>query len=229
MNVLVAYASKYGSTREIAERIAEQLQQQGMQAQARPVQDLDDLVDYDAFVIGSAVFAGHWMPEATEFVRNNRALLAHGPVWLFSSGPIGTTAKKYDRPADPKELGELRRAVGPWDHRVFFGAWDPSNLDRGRLGFAERLIAKGSPHSNVSSPARTRAGPSRSPRQGCRAGTPNPTALSLGRFLPLVATRATPVVIEPLNRASAGAAFERFGCDPRKEQPACVHRLLYWL
>jgi menaquinone-dependent protoporphyrinogen oxidase len=142
MNVLVAYASKYGSTKEIAERIAQQLRHHGLQAVARPVQDLDDLVDYDAFVVGSAVFGGHWMPEATEFVRNNRALLAHGPVWLFSSGPIGTTAKKYDRPADPKELGELRRAIRPWDHRVFFGAWDPSKLDRGRLGLAERMIAK---------------------------------------------------------------------------------------
>jgi menaquinone-dependent protoporphyrinogen oxidase len=77
-----------------------------------------------------------------EFVRCNRALLAHGPVWLFSSGPIGATAKKYDTPTDPKELGELRRAIRPWDHRVFFGAWDPSRLDRGRLGFAERMIAK---------------------------------------------------------------------------------------
>jgi menaquinone-dependent protoporphyrinogen oxidase len=142
MNVLVAYASKYGSTREIAERIAERLQLQGLQAEARSVQDLDDLVDYDAFVVGGAVFAGHWMPEATEFVRRNRALLAHGPVWLFSSGPIGATAKKYDTPAEPKEIAELRRALGPWGHRVFFGAWDPSKLDRGRLGFAERMIAK---------------------------------------------------------------------------------------
>jgi menaquinone-dependent protoporphyrinogen oxidase len=125
MNVLVAYASKYGSTREIAERIAEQLRREELQAQVRPVHDLDDLVDYDAFVVGSAVFAGHWMPEAMDFVRRHRALLAHGPVWLFSSGPIGTTAKQHDTPADPKEIAELRRALRPWDHRVFFGAWDP--------------------------------------------------------------------------------------------------------
>jgi len=142
MNVLVAYASKYGSTREIANRIAWQLRQPGMQAQARPVQELDDLVDYDAFVVGSAVFAGHWIPEAMDFVRRNRALLAHGPVWLFSSAPIGATAKQHDTPAEPKELAELRRALRPWDHRVFFGAWDPSRLDRRRLGLAERLIAK---------------------------------------------------------------------------------------
>jgi menaquinone-dependent protoporphyrinogen IX oxidase len=105
MNVLVAYASKYGSTKEIAERIAQQLQDHGLQALARPVQDLDDLVDYDAFVVGSAVFGGHWMPEATEFVRNNRALLAHGPVWLFSSGPIGTTAKSTTRQPIPRSSG----------------------------------------------------------------------------------------------------------------------------
>jgi hypothetical protein len=89
MKILVAYASKYGST-------------------------------YDAFVVGSAVFAGHWMPEATEFARRHRAVLADRPVWLFSSGPIGTTATKYD-PVEPKGMAELKRAVSPLGHRVFAG------------------------------------------------------------------------------------------------------------
>jgi len=71
MRVLVAYASRYGSTRGIAERIAERLQAAGQQAEARPVQGIHDLAGYDAVVVGSAVFAGHWMAEASEFVRRN--------------------------------------------------------------------------------------------------------------------------------------------------------------
>jgi menaquinone-dependent protoporphyrinogen oxidase len=142
MNVLVVYASRFGSTRGIAACIAEKLGQEGTPAEARPVEAAGDLGGYDAFVVGSAVFAGHWMEEATEFVRRNRAVLASRPVWLFSSGPIGAMAKKYNTPAEPKGIAKLKRAVDARDHRVFFGAWDRGNLERGRLGFAERIIAK---------------------------------------------------------------------------------------
>jgi len=141
MNVLVAYASRFGSTRGIAECIAEKLQQQETPAEARPVEAAGDLDGYDAFVVGSAVFAGHWMEEATEFVRQHRSALASRPVWLFSSGPIGAMAKKHE-PADPKGIAKLKRAIGPRDHRVFFGAWDRGKLDRGTLGLAERIVAK---------------------------------------------------------------------------------------
>ena len=51
-----------------------------------------DLAGYGAFVIGSAVYAMHWQKDAAQFVRRNRALLAGRPVWLFSSGPLGTEA-----------------------------------------------------------------------------------------------------------------------------------------
>ena len=140
MKVLVAYASKYGSTRSIAERIAECLRVAGQQGEARPVQAIDDLGGYDAFVVGSAVFASHWMAEATAFVRRHRAVLADRPVWLFSSGPIGTMAAKHE-PVEPKGIGALVRAIGPREHRVFFGAWDRAKLDGAKLGFAERQVA----------------------------------------------------------------------------------------
>jgi menaquinone-dependent protoporphyrinogen oxidase len=128
MNVLVAYASKYGSTRGIAERIAQRLREAGQQADARPVQAIEELFGYDAFVLGSAVFVGH-------------------STWLFSSGPIGTMAAKHE-PVAPKEIGELVRAIGPREHRVFFGAWDRANADRGKLRFAERMVAKWLPEGD---------------------------------------------------------------------------------
>lgn len=128
MNVLVAYASKYGSTRGIAERIAQRLREAGQQADARPVQAIEELFGYDAFVLGSAVFVGH-------------------STWLFSSGPIGTMATRHE-PTEPKGIAALRRALSPRDHRVFFGAWDRTKLDPAKLGFAERIVAKRLPQGD---------------------------------------------------------------------------------
>ncbi len=142
MSILVAYASKHGSTRGIAERIAEKLRAVGQDVQARPVGATDDLAGYDAFVIGSAAYSTHWLKEAAEFVRSNRAVLADRPVWLFSSGPLGTEAtdakgRDLRDAAEPKEIVEFSEALAPKEHRVFFGALDP-----GKLGFSERAIRK---------------------------------------------------------------------------------------
>ncbi|MDN7023832.1 protoporphyrinogen oxidase [Methanoculleus sp. FWC-SCC1] len=140
MKTLVVYASKYGSTREIAEFIAEKLRHQGMEAEAASVGAAPRARDYDAVVVGSGVYMGHWLREATEFVRQNRAVLADRPVWLFSSGPLHLPAgtESLDDPElQPEEIGELREAVRPRDTRVFFGALDPA-----QLGFGHRMIRK---------------------------------------------------------------------------------------
>lgn len=141
MSILVAYASKHGATREVAERIAAKLQAAGQEAESRPVQSAGDLAARDAFVIGSAVYMGSWMREATQFVRRNRALLAGRPAWLFSSGPLGTAAtddqgRDLRDAAVPKEIAEFQEAIQPRDHRVFFGA-----LNHRKFGFAERLLS----------------------------------------------------------------------------------------
>ena len=135
MAVLIVYASKHGSTQGIAEHIAEKLRQLGKEAVARPVDAVSDPGSYEAIVIGSAIYYGSWMKEATEWVRRSRAVLAERPVWLFSSGPLGTEVK--DAEEQPKEIAELQQAIRPRDQRIFFGA-----LDHSRLSFAERLMAK---------------------------------------------------------------------------------------
>jgi menaquinone-dependent protoporphyrinogen oxidase len=140
MLTLVAYASKYGATKGIAERIADVLRTHGLEVEVRPVKDVGDVTGYDAFVIGSAAYYFSWLKEATAFVRRNRAVLASRPVWLFSSGPLGaatTDAKGRDvrESTVPKQIAELTTVIAPRDHRVFFGA-----LDRGKLGFLDRLI-----------------------------------------------------------------------------------------
>ena len=141
MSILVAYASRYGATREIAERIAAKLRAAGREAEARPLKAAGDLAGYDGFVVGSAVYFGSWLKEATEFVRRNHAVLASRPVWLFSSDPIGAGAADAEgrdsrEAAEPRQIAEFRQAVDPREHRVFFG-----KLDRRKLGFVDRLVA----------------------------------------------------------------------------------------
>ncbi len=103
-----------------------------MQAQAWQVQDVDGLVDYDAFVVGRAVFAGHWIPEPSSSCGATLPFCTWSGV-AVQQGSHRHTAKQYDIVAGPK-ITELRRALGPRGHRIFFGAWDPRRLNRGRLG-----------------------------------------------------------------------------------------------
>ena len=143
MHVLVAYASRHGGTRGIAERIAAALRSAGMEADALPVGSIRSIAGYDAYVIGSAAYMFHWLGEATSFVRRNRAALAGKPVWLFSSGPLGTDpldsqGRDQKITAIPKELPELAVLVGARGQRVFFGAY---HKDQKRIGLGEQLVA----------------------------------------------------------------------------------------
>lgn len=135
MTVLVAYATRHGSTQGIAERIAKKLRKLGKEAEARPVDEVSDPDSYEAIVIGSAVYYGSWLKEATEWVHRNQVVLVKLPVWLFSVGPLGTEVK--DAEQQPKELAEFQQAIGPRDQRLFFGA-----LDHHKLSFAERMMVK---------------------------------------------------------------------------------------
>ena len=137
--VLVAYATHHGTTLEIAERIAATLKRAGLVTSARVVTDPGDLDDYDAFVIGSAIYALRWLKEATDFVAWNVDVLASHPVWLFSSGPLGTSevdAQGKDVRQWPREVGLLSDLVGARDHRIFFGAYDPKAKP---IGLIERI------------------------------------------------------------------------------------------
>jgi menaquinone-dependent protoporphyrinogen oxidase len=142
MRVLVAFASRYGSTRTLAEAMADRLRQLGHDAQAQGLTTISaaDLDDYGALLIGSAAYMGHWLKEATEFVREHAVAIADRPTWLFSSGPLGkerTDALGRDLlvSAEPMEIAELQAEVRARGHRVFYGALDPD-----RLGLRDRAI-----------------------------------------------------------------------------------------
>lgn len=138
MKVLVAFASRHGATAEMAQRIAGKLGATVLDL--RQHEPVPDLAAYDGIVVGSATYMFHWLGDATDFVRDNAVVLAATPVWLFSSGPLGTATvddKGVDVhvAAEPKEIAELRDLIKPRDHHVFFGALDPKNL-----GFRDGLV-----------------------------------------------------------------------------------------
>jgi menaquinone-dependent protoporphyrinogen oxidase len=142
MRVLVAYATRHGSTRGIAERIAARLTADGLDAEARPVAEVRDVAPYDAVVVGGAAYMFHWLKDATSFAKRHRAVLAERPVWLFSSGPLGTDPVDEDgrdvlETTVPKEFAELETVVRPRGTTVFFGAWDPAAPP---IGLAERAM-----------------------------------------------------------------------------------------
>jgi menaquinone-dependent protoporphyrinogen oxidase len=140
MRVLVVYASKYGSTKGIAERIGYTLNESGQSASTVSALAAGQVDGYDAYVIGSATYMFSWLKEAADFVRRNAELLRTKPVWLFSSGPIATDTKdaqgrEIRETTVPKEMAELRGLIQPRDHHVFWGAFDHT-----KLNFTHRMV-----------------------------------------------------------------------------------------
>ena len=134
MKVLVTAASKHGSTTEIAEAIGRHLTDAGLTVDVTGPKQVHDLADYDAVVLGSAVYAGHWLDPAKELVERLREPLSSLPVWLFSSGPIG------DPPApeeDAVEVADIVEATGARKHVVL-----PGNVDMERLRLPEKAIVR---------------------------------------------------------------------------------------
>jgi menaquinone-dependent protoporphyrinogen oxidase len=135
MRVLVAFASRHGSTQEIAAKIARDLESSGHRVELHAATGALEVSGFDAVVLGSAVYMGNWMPEAREFIDQQQEQLAAIPVWLFSSGPIGAENPKPE--GDPNLIPEFIERTGARGHRVFTGKLDPAVL-----GFGERLITR---------------------------------------------------------------------------------------
>ncbi len=136
MKVMIAVASRHGSTREIAEEIARVLEREGHEidvVDAEPDRWLDD--EHDAYLVGSGVYFGNWLRSARKFVTSNRQVLAQRPTWLFSSGPLGADGEVGIATGHLSKLLAPLRAV---EHRVFRG-----RLDRNDLNLVERAVVRG--------------------------------------------------------------------------------------
>jgi menaquinone-dependent protoporphyrinogen oxidase len=140
LNVLVAYASRCGSTAGVADRIGQTLCTRGHSAQALSVEEVKDLSSYDAVILGSAIRTGKWLPEAMDFVGTHRDALSQKPVAYFHtcitlSKPTEENLTKARSFFDP--LTERFSEVRPMSLGVFAGV-----LDYAKLSGPMRMVMK---------------------------------------------------------------------------------------
>lgn len=118
--VLVAYATKLGSTREIAEAIGQELAAAGHQVDVASVNDVHDVTRYEAVVLGSALYAAHWQRDANRFVQKHLDALKATRLWAFSSGPLDRRQAAQDF-AMTKHALEVTAGLRILGHHTFGG------------------------------------------------------------------------------------------------------------
>ena len=133
--ILVAYGTRYGSTREVAETVAATLGDQGIDTDVKQARDVRSLDGYDAVVLGTPLYLGALHKDARALLEKNRVALELTPFAIFALGPIkaddgidGSRAQLIDA------LAKLRVPT-PASTAVFVGAYDPA-----RLGFKDKMI-----------------------------------------------------------------------------------------
>ncbi|GHC89739.1 flavodoxin domain-containing protein [Streptomyces flavofungini] len=136
--VLVAYGSTYGSTAELARTVGAVLGEAGLTAEVRAAGEVKDLSLYDAVVLGGALYAGRWQRDARRFARRHRRGLSRRPLWLFSSGPLDSSASRRDLPPPPSVQRAARR-LGAQGHVTFGGCLD----ERARGRVARMIVRSG--------------------------------------------------------------------------------------
>lgn len=134
MKVLVTVASKHGSTKQVGKIIAEELRQGGIEVDELAPDMVFSLREYDAVVIGSAVYMTKWMDTAREFVKRFSSQLRQLPLWAFS---VGLSGVPRDQVQDPSRVGPVLLTIQPRDYRTFPGRLDPS-----QLSLRERTVAR---------------------------------------------------------------------------------------
>ena len=126
--VLIAYATKYGSTKEIAEFIGEKLNGKGIQADVSAAVDADSLASYDLVIIGSPVYTGKWLSGALNLVKKNREELSGKKVALFSTGLTMNEDTPENRETLREASAEVREIVSPVSEGLFAGRMEYKEL-----------------------------------------------------------------------------------------------------
>lgn len=130
-SVLVGYATRYGSTQEVAEAIAATLRERGLEVDLQPMRDVRTLDQYRAVVLGAPLYMFHWHKDALHFLARHRAALTQRPAAIFALGPIKS-------PIDEKEWQDSREQLEkelvqfswlkPVALEIFGGKFDPEKL-----------------------------------------------------------------------------------------------------
>jgi menaquinone-dependent protoporphyrinogen oxidase len=130
-SILVAYATRAGSTQEVAEVVAETLREHGLAVEIQPMRKVRTLAGYSAVVLGAPLYMFHWHKDAPHFLARYQGILAGGlPIAVFAGGPIGS--------GDEKEWQEVRAQLDrelakfPWfkptSVQIVGGKFDPAKL-----------------------------------------------------------------------------------------------------
>ncbi|MBZ0279832.1 MAG: hypothetical protein K8L97_03760 [Anaerolineae bacterium] len=83
MKVLVAYATTHGSTAEIAEFMGGVLKERDLDVTVARVGQVQSVQGYDAFVLGSPIYAGMWLTEMSQFLEKFNEELVGKPVHFW--------------------------------------------------------------------------------------------------------------------------------------------------
>ncbi|ABN57750.1 MULTISPECIES: flavodoxin domain-containing protein [Methanoculleus] len=135
--ILVAYATRYGSTAEVAEAIGDELRKVGAEVDVRPVDEIRDLSPYRAAVIGSPIYMGKWLPEPQVFIEKNQQRLRTIPVAYFSVGLTVTDRSPEILRKAEASMDAVRMLVNPVEVGIF-----PGKLESSGLSFTDRTIVK---------------------------------------------------------------------------------------
>lgn len=137
-SVLVAYATKYGSTREVAQAVVDSLKEQGLSVSLQPAGAIRSLEGYRAVVLGVPLYIGHWPKDAQRFLVQNQQALEKRPVAIFALGPTNEVEADWQgaREQLDQEIARL-----PWLKpaavELFGGRYDPA-----KLRFPDSVLAK---------------------------------------------------------------------------------------
>lgn len=128
-SILVTYATRYGSTQEVAEAVAATLRERGLAVDMEPMQQVRSLDQYRAVVLGAPLYMFHWHKDALHFLARHREALTQRPVAIFALGPIHAEEKEFQevRKQLDKELAKF-----PWltprAIEIFGGKFDLQKL-----------------------------------------------------------------------------------------------------
>jgi menaquinone-dependent protoporphyrinogen oxidase len=128
-SVLVAYATRYGSTQEVAEAVAATLCECGLAVDIQPIRDVRTLDQYHAVVLGAPLYMFHWHKDALHFLARHREALLPRPVAIFALGPFHAEEKEFQ---EVREHLDQELAKFPWLRpeaiAIFGGKFDPQKL-----------------------------------------------------------------------------------------------------
>jgi menaquinone-dependent protoporphyrinogen oxidase len=145
--VLVGYATRYGSTQEVAEAVAATLRECGLAVDIQPMRQVRTLAEYSAVVLGASLYMFRWHKDARRFLSRHRKALTERPVAVFALGP---THEPYDEQEWQDSRAQLDKELAkyPWFTPValemFGGKYDPT-----KLRFPLNLLAGKEPASDI--------------------------------------------------------------------------------